>query len=208
MTRTFLALLLVAIPILSAAQSDARVVKPEVRVGDSWTYRGTNILGPGTAEHESRVSFVDDKVILLVSTRKGDGEEFDSSWTPEWNAVTSYTGLMFRPHTGIFRFPLRVGDKHSVKFATLQLRGNTVMTHSTGSATVVGWETIEVPAGKFRAIKVEQESSVQPLDGSRALQQQATYWYVPEVRRWVKFQFAVPEVRRSEELLSYKLNED
>ena len=98
MTRTLLALLLAAIPILSAGQSDARIVKPEIRVGDSWTYRGTNLLGPGTHEHESRVSYVDDKVILLVSVRKSDGKEFDSSWTPEWNAVTSYSGLMYRPN--------------------------------------------------------------------------------------------------------------
>ena len=208
MKRALLALLLIAVPILSAGQSDARVVKPEIRVGDRWTYRSTNLLAQGTHEHETRVSFADDKVILVVSTRKSDGKEFDSSWTPEWNAVTSYTGLMYRPPTGVLRFPLRVGDKYSIKFEVLRPQVSTVMSLATGTATVVGWETVEVPAGKFRAMKVEAEWTNQPFDGSRAFQQQATFWYVPEVRRWVKLQAVNPNRRLSEELLEYKLNED
>ena len=77
------ALLLVAVPVLGVAQSDAPVRRPEIRVGDSWTYRGTNILETGTHEYEVRVSFVDDKVILVVATRKSDGKEFDASYTLE-----------------------------------------------------------------------------------------------------------------------------
>lgn len=208
MNRALLALLIVAVPILSAGQSDAPVRKPEIRVGDSWTYRSTNVLGPGTDEHVTRVSFADDKVILAVSTRKSDGKEFDSSWTSEWNAVSSYTGLMYRPPTGVLRFPLRVGDKYPIKFELLRPRVSTVMSLATGTATVVGWELVEVPAGKFRAMKVEAEWTNQPFDGSRAFQQQATFWYVPEVRRWVKLQAVNPNRRLSEELLEYKLNED
>lgn len=208
MNRTLLALLLVAVPILSAGQSDAPVRRPEIRVGDSWTYRSTNVLAPGTHEHETRVSFADDKVILAVSTRKSDGKEFDSSWTAAWNALTSHSGLMFRPHTGTFRFPLRIGEKHEVKYELLRPRVNTVVSLSTGTAKVVGWDTVDVPAGKFRAIKVELDTVIQPSDGSRAYQRQTTVWYVPNVRRWVKFQGVTPKVTFSEELLEYKLNED
>ena len=208
MTRTLLALLLVAVPTLSAGQSDAPIRRPEIRVGDSWTYRSTNVIAPGTHEHETRVSFVDDKVILAVSTRKSDGKEFDSSWTSEWNAVTSYTGRMFRPHTGTLRFPLRIADKHEVKYELLRPRVNTIESSTTGAATVVGWETVEVPAGKFRAIRVELDTMIQPLDGSRAYPRQGTFWYVPDVRRWVKFQIVTPRARTSEELLEYKLNEN
>jgi len=208
MNRAFSVLLLLAIPALSAGQSDERVVKPEVRAGDSWTYRSTNLLGPGTHELESRVSFADAKVILMVSTSKSDGKEFDSSSTSEWNALTSYSGWMFRPHSGLFRFPLRVGDKHEVKYELLRPRVNTVESSTTGSVTVVGWEMVEVPAGKFRAIKLELDTLIQPFDGSRAYPRQGSFWYVPEVRRWVKFQAVTPKARVSEELLEYKLNEN
>ena len=208
MTRTLLALLLAAIPILSVGQSDARIVKPEIRVGHSWTYRSTNVLGPGVQDHETRVSFADDKVILVVSTRKSDGKEFDSSWTSDWNAVTSHSGRMYRPHSGFYQFPLRVGDKYSIKFEFLRPRGNNVIEISTGTATVVGWETVEVPAGKFRAMKVEMKGTFQPFDGSRDYPVHSAQWYVPDVRRWVKSQVVSPNFTISEELLAYKLNED
>ena len=207
MIRTLLALLLVTLPTLGAGQSETRIPKPEIRVGDSWTYRGTNVLAPGTHEHETRVSFVDDKVILAVSTRKSDGKEFDSSWTSEWNAVNSYTGRMFRPHTGLFRFPLRIGDGYEMKMEWLEPRTKIVEGISSGTVKVVGWETVEVPAGKFRAMKLESESVVRTADG-RTPQFKGTHWYVPEVRRWVKLQLVGPRGTTSEELLEYKLNEN
>ena len=205
MTRTLLALLLVTVPVLSAGQSDARVVKPEIRVGDSWTYRSTNALAPGTHVHETRVTYADDKVILVVSTRKSDSKEFDSSWTPEWNPVTSYAGVMYRPHAGVFQFPLRTGDKYEVKFEVLRPRVNKVVTTVTGVAKVIGWDTVEVPAGKFRAMRVEVEGVYRELDGSGTYQQHATMWYVPEVNRWAKFLVVNPRFTGSEELMEYKL---
>ena len=208
MGRTYIALLLFTAPILCAGQSEPRVVKPEIRVGDSWTYRGTNALAPGTHEYENRVTFVSENVILLVTARKGDSKEVDSTWTPEWNALTSHAGYMFRPSTGMFRFPLRVGDKYELKFEFLRPRVDSVESSTTGSATVVGWETVEVPAGKFRAIRLEVDTLVQPLDASRAYPRRITFWYVPDVRRWVKLQVFTPSVRSEEELLEYKLSDN
>jgi len=208
MNRAVPIVLLLAFCTLSTGQSDAPVRRPEIRVGDSWTYRSTNMGAPGTREHESRVSYVDAKVILLVSTSKSGEKEIDSSWTPEWNAVTSYGGLMFRPHSGLFRFPLKIGNMHDVKYELLRPRMNAPDSSTTGSVTVVGWEAVEVPAGKFRAVRLDLDSMVRPSDGSRAFPRQVTFWYVPDVRRWVKLQGTTPKNRFSEELLEYKLNED
>lgn len=208
MKQILAVLSLVAITGQSAAQPDTRVVKPEIRVGDSWTYRGTNILGPGTQVHESRVSFVDDKLILVVSTRKSDGKEFDSSWTSEWNAVTAHSGNMYRPHTGFFRFPLHVGDKYQLKYEQFRPRETDRINQSAGSAVVVGWETIEVPAGKFRAMRIEADMVTVPSGGGKAAQLKGVIWYSPEVRRWVKFQFVGGNAMLAEELLEYKLDEN
>lgn len=208
MTRAVLLSLLLAFPAMSAGQSEERAIKPEIRAGDSWTYRTNNVFAPGTHEHEDRVSFVDAKVILLVSTRRGDDKEVDSVWTPIWNALTSIGGLMYRPDSGVFRFPLRVGDMYDMKYELLRPRVNTVESSVSGKVTVVGWETVDVPAGKFRAMKVEVESTVRPQDGSRAYPRQLTYWYVPDVRRWVKYQGTTPKVSFGSELLEYKLNEN
>jgi len=207
MTRVALALLLLAIPALGAAQSGERVVQPEIRVGDSWTYRSTNVFAPGTHDIENRVSFADGKVILVVTTSKGDGKEVDSTWTPDWNIVNSHGGMMFRPHSGVFRFPMLVGNEHPVGYEMMRPRESAAESSTTGSVKVVGWETIQVPAGKFRALRIELESMVQRSDSPRPHPRQVTFWYAPEVRRWVKFQGSTPRNSFGEELLEYKLNE-
>jgi hypothetical protein len=208
MIRAVLVLLIVAFPTLSVSQSEKRALKPEIRVGDSWTYRSTGFLSPGTDQHETRVTFADDNVILAVSTRRSDGKEFDSSWTSEWNAISSYVGWVYHPPTGILKFPLRVGDKHSIKFDVVRTRESTVTFHATGMARVSGWEWIEVPAGRFHAIKVEVEAVYQRLDDSSTDLRNFTYWYDPEVRRWVKLHAVTPNGESGEELLEYKLNEN
>jgi len=208
MKRAILGLLLAAVPVLGAGQSDARIVKPEIRVGDRWTYRSTNLFAPGTHDVDNRVSFASDKVILVITTSKGGDKEVDTSWTPEWNAVKPLGEIMFRPDSGVFRFPMRAGDKYAVNYELLRPRLNTVLSKTTGAVTVMDWETVEVPAGKFRAMRLELDSMVQPTDGSRGFRRQSTVWYVPDVRRWVKVLISTPKLNASEELLEYKLNED
>jgi len=208
MKRATLCLLLLAAPILSAGQTDAPVRRPEIRVGDSWTYRSTNVIALGTDEHETRVTFADDKVILTVSTRKSDGKELDASWTPEWNGVMSYSGNMFRPNSGFFRFPLRVGDAYEWSYETLLNRDRGVLNSLKWRLTVSGWDTVDVPAGKFRAIKMEAAGVGQPFDGTAPFEIRASIWYEPEVRRWVKYQYVYPTFTRSEELLRYKLTNE
>jgi len=53
--------------------------------------------------------------------------------------------------------------------------------------TVVGWEEVIVPAGKFRALKIEADGGFFRLDGPQRGTVKSAYWYVPEVKRWVKY---------------------
>lgn len=207
MNRLALALLLLVVPILGAAQTDTPAPRPYVEVGDRWTYRGTNVLGPDTDEHETVIHRADGKILHVVSTRKSDGREFDSIWTAEWNAMASYTGIIYRPNSGIYSFPMRPGDRRTIDFQVMRPRTNIIMFHAKMDVTVVGWETVEVPAGKFRALKVTAEGVWQQANGSGAHVQQITHWYSPEVKRWVKFEGINPKSSLSEELISYKLNE-
>jgi len=49
---------------------------------------------------------------------------------------------------------------------------------------VTGWEDVEVPAGKFRAIKIKyMQRNITGLSGGNAY-----FWYVPEVKYFVKYQ--------------------
>jgi hypothetical protein len=187
------------------------VARPDVRVGDRWTYQRMDYdAGKSRGRYEMRVVFAERGVIQVVNTSQGKAEEVDATFTAEWNAVTS-AGRVFNPHTGWFRFPLRIGDGWQSSFETI-LPKKQATSRNERSVKVVGWEEVVVPAGKFRALKVVADGGYQGLENtSRAGTARNTIWYVPAIKRWVKI---INENRPSgrgagehfgEELVDYKL---
>jgi len=77
----------------------------------------------------------------------------------------------------------------------------------------LGWEEITVPAGKFRALKIEAQGSFRRTgDGSGSGTARNVIWYAPEVRRWVKMTREETFLRKrgggdhsGEELVAYRL---
>ena len=202
----FVRVLLLICPLLAHAQSEPAARRPWVEPGDCWTYRASNVFGPGNELHSLCVNFVDHKTILATSTRKSDGKEVDSTWTREWNAVSSYTGFIYRPSAGFFQFPLEIGQKFTSKFDVLRPRSDVVLSHVEVLSEVLGWEDVEVPAGKFRALKIESKSVSRRSDGKGGAVRTIIFWYEPEVRRWVKFVSSGVNVETlGEELLEFRL---
>jgi hypothetical protein len=81
---------------------------------------------------------------------------------------------------------------------------------------VLGWEEVEVRAGKFKAIKLEYkiETFVRELGWTPRGESKAWYWYSPEMKNFVKCQYekgykeALSEgkgARADWELVSYEL---
>jgi hypothetical protein len=206
--RPVLLLLFLALPALSIGQSGDRVVKPEIRVGDSWTYRGSGVLSGGTDEYVTRVELSDGKTILAVSTRKADGKEFDSTWSTDWNPSVAVSGMVFKPVPEVFLFPLQIGSSRKVSYQMQRPRAAIPPAFYDLTVRVSDWDDIVVPAGKFRAMKVVAEGSFTRADLRGPVTTRSTFWYVPEVRRWVKYQLEMPNFSGGEELLSYKLNEN
>lgn len=188
-------------PLLAAAQPAEPVPRPEVKVGDRWTYRASaGYLDTGVSEFEIRVTLVDDKSIAGFATRKSDGKEFDAIWTPEWNSVSNIDGMAYRPSTGLLRFPLAVGNRHSASYEAERPRDGKGITRPSLTTTVADWETIEVPAGKFRTLRIEASYDGVP-NGPHVI-----LWYAPEVKRHVRLVVQRLRANREEVLLGYKLN--
>lgn len=201
----------------SAAAAD-KLDTPQVRTGDTWTYRITEEKG---ASGWSQV-----KMDLTVTRATGSSIYFTvkqngSTQAPrelfrgsDWSATRDVNGketIVERP----LSFPLAAGKSWKVNFTETNPPGKS---HSTETVDdeyrVVGYETIEVPAGKFQALKIEAEGhwTAQIAAGqtvtqaahsdaggaSAATQVQNTtphevtgrlykaFWYAPEVKRWVK----------------------
>jgi hypothetical protein len=195
-----LILLSMFMPLAPAAQPAEPIPRPEVKVGDRWTYRATGQVDLGAVEYEIQVTLVDEKSIVGFATRKRDGKEIDAIWTPDWNVVSGIDGMTFRPSGGLLQFPLAVGKQYRHSFEAERPRDGKGITRVSMTVVVVGWETVEVPAGKFRALRVEATH-----DGRRN-GPQVTAWYAPEVKRYVRLIAQAVRSSREEVLLGYKLN--
>ncbi len=75
---------------------------------------------------------------------------------------------------------------------------------------VVGWEDVTVPAGTFRAVRIEGTTLLPHVSASGRLlqprQSQLTIWYVPEVNREVKRIYDNGRDTDVRELTQYRLN--
>jgi hypothetical protein len=163
----------------------APVPKPELQVDDVWTYRDVNYwTGVVTGTAQRTISLATGDVVLERVKIGASSSERDEHWTSEWNAVSVGGGRNFSPHWSVFRFPLLVSAKHQAAFEMTSRQG---YWKYQAEMTVVGWEDVEVPAGKFRALKVEQNGTYQRQDVNYNGRFKRTFWYVPHVKRWVKF---------------------
>jgi len=168
------------------AQPAAPVARPEVKVGDRWTYQRMDYdANRALGRYEMQVVFAERGVIQVVSTRESGEEEIDTTYTADWNAVSTVSRV-FYPHTGWLRFPLQIGATYKAGYETVVAKKGW-KTRNERTVTVVGWEDVVVPAGKFRALKVVSDGRFERLDkGSVSGTSRNVIWYVPEIKRWAK----------------------
>jgi len=175
--------------------------KPDVRVGDSWSYQRVDYANTRALERfEIRVVSIAEDSILAITNRYG--LERNSKWTSEWNTLRTDRGSSFRIQSGLLRFPLEIGKTHQVEYETQDSVYGTDIRFR-GKTEVVGWEDIVVPAGKFQALKIQSTGRYYRLDATGSSPVQETIWYVPGVKRWVKRLYVDIDVTQGEELVSF-----
>ena len=211
MLRGFAIAPLVLLSGMALAADDGLVKAPYVEVGDCWTYKATNIDNRGPiGDYEECVTFVDriKKVILAVVTVKADGREIETSYSSEWAPRTTISGLILTPVSKEppARFPLKVGDTYTEEREFRRTLLGPVGGTNVTTFRVVGWEDVTVPAGKFRALKIEGDGTSKRADMGRSVPIKQEFWYVPEVNRYVKIRFLSPALDYGAELTSYRLN--
>lgn len=200
-----------------AAAAD-KLDAPQVRAGDTWAYRITEEKGSnGWSQVHVDLSVTRATGSSIYFTVKQNGstqpprEVFRGS---DWSTTRDVNGketVVERP----LIFPLAAGKEWKVDFTENNPPGKNFSTESvTDDYRVVGYESVEVPAGKFQALKIEAEghwtaqvaagqtiTQAAHSDGggaSAASRVQNTtphevsgrlykaFWYAPEVKRWVK----------------------
>ena len=201
----------------------ADIAAPALVAGDTWTYRhidGYNHSDLGTVSRS--VVSADARNIRLVS-RAADGTVTEERTLNGPGMVAS--GMLspraegpMQPAMQVTPYPLREGEKwtqHVVRSdvmskepRSMEIRGR-----------VIGWETVKVPAGEFRALRIERWINLADYDSFRGpTWRWETEWYSPDVKGPVKVQvfeeyfdnrYAMPVIptpwtRATFELVSYK----
>ena len=91
-------------------------------------------------------------------------------------------------HRRVLNFPLVTGKKWKDEVRILSPDG---FHHREGveNYKVQGWEEVMVPAGKFKAMKLEYTLNYGPPAVGYIYESKAWYWYSPEVKYMVKGQY-------------------
>jgi hypothetical protein len=160
-----------------------RVNAPVWNVGDRWNLTGDVIISVANADENSyavKYFTAGGESILIY-----DKLSFNRLYIMDKDKRIKYEGRNKR----LFNFPLEIGkswaDKFTIKSGTFGAQEFTV----TETFTPMGWEDIQIQAGKFRAVKLEYKSEMPGQAAGRPKEGKAWYWYSPDVKYMLKCQY-------------------
>jgi hypothetical protein len=190
-SRASIRTLLAAALLAASAPLAAQVPAPALKAGESWTYRMVNdynrqVTGTWTREVTgvagggigiaTRAGTVSSEAVYRAPGTLASGELGDRA-----------RGSM-EPPVQLLPFPLAEGQTWSQKVVRTD-PASSERREMLVRGRVRGWETVKVPAGEFKALKVERTLYLGDYDTFRGpTQRTETEWYAPEVRGPVKVQ--------------------
>jgi hypothetical protein len=168
-----------------------------LRVGDSWKYRSTVSAAEATIKVVSAEKQPDGTMRYLLEKSAGAKIQDWYSKTNGWvlmhrESYPEHEGLevKYEPARQYLKNPLVAG-------ATWNWSGkSTTQNEVQESNRVIGLEMVEVPAGKFRAMKIVSQVSEGPSVMTK------TYWYAPGIGL-VKYTTESGQVSYGFELIDY-----
>lgn len=189
------------------------VEAPRVSVGDRWVTEVVDHQDSTLSYRAERTvtNVAPDRIWTEVRTLGKDYARV-VEYTDEWALVATHLRsgptTSYAPALPYLDFPLQTGKTWQATVTETDAEGRQRV-HDV-RARVEGWETVQVPAGSYRALKIVLMDDIS-RDGVRILQGQDVSWYAPEVRRTVKteetsFDPAIGERRRRTiSLMQYSL---
>jgi hypothetical protein len=176
-----LSFLVLLIPAIVCGQN--KIDAPAWNIGDKWNLTGDVTVSVVNADESSYV------VKYLTS----GGESVLICEKPSLNRIYSMDKKRRIKYEGrnrrLFNFPLDIGkswkDKFVVKPAALADQEKTYLE----TFTVLGWEDVEVQAGKIKALKLEYKQEMVEQPTGRPKEGKVWYWYSPDVKYMVKCQY-------------------
>jgi hypothetical protein len=210
------------------------LAQPQYSPDDVWIYRDQFEKGATHRETHDEISVirVNDRSILLgVKAAGSQNLAKEVMFGLDWSRFRNLNGVETTVNRPL-AFPLAAGKSWNVDYVENNPNQQVLRVHRVLPYRVSGWEEIVVPAGKFRALKIEAngnwdadtaprviDNAVVMRNGVAAAQSTErkvlpsskvggriynAYWYAPQVKRWVKAieESYAPDGTRSESSLS------
>jgi len=191
------------------AWAEEKIEAPVWNVGDKWVFtQGMNMEVIKADENAYVVKLGNQSVVFDKSTLNRT-----------FVLLGKKSEVYMESQRKLFDFPLAIGKKWKDKYSTQLKASDTFVYHgyvvpSLGDETmifenykVLGWEEVEVEAGRFKTIKMEYKREWDSPEGG-IKEGTAWYWYSPEVKNMVKLQYAKNQMWIKEsgwELISFRL---
>ena len=177
---------------LAAFGEEGVVDRPVLTAGDRWVYRQIDGF-TGMQMRQYGLSVVEatwPKPTVSFGPSMRDGQRVPPpygdagepwSWPPSEQRTESGS-------YDLVEFPLKVGKEWSMQFEIARHREVEQLQPDHRKATVEAWETIRVPAGEFRALRVVLAGSrrIHMNDGEFYVPVRETVWYSPDVKTFVR----------------------
>jgi hypothetical protein len=210
---TYLGWLILFLPAMVFAQE--KVEAPVWNVGDKWFFTQGNIEVIGADKKSYALNFSKDTCILEnvgFETIIFEKSTLNRTHVLKEDKREKYTmGLK-----NIFNFPFRPGKqwKHTYSAKPILTKG-----YLTGrgipaldyyeNIRILGWEDLEVKAGKLRALKIEYINGHKGLPGGThttpPYEEKGYYWYSPDVKYFVKRQYDKVSIDAHKEIFNWEL---
>jgi len=205
----FLGLLFVFLPAMVFAQE--KVDSPIWNVGDKWNFTGDGNIEVIKADQNGYIVKFSDKNCVF-ERQECSAILFEKSTLNRMNVVDGdkrkkYTMGLRK----IMDFPLSSGKQWKYAYSAIAFSAAAVRQLSydySENYTVLGWEDVEVKAGKFKALKLEYKRLVTGASGgwgSVGEEIKNQYWYCPGVKYFVKCQYDKDWMKGEKEIFNWEL---
>jgi hypothetical protein len=176
----------------------AVVPPPNLRNGDTWVYAQIEGYSGRTERYLTNTLVTANEGFVLQRRSDRPGEPVQTEIVPApwrqlgettWEANRAFDAPLSR-----IPFPIAPGQAWQEQATVTDQPGVNRVWRVHGRA--IGWDRVRTPAGEFLALRVERRMNLgNQVPGWTAPQVFETYWYAPEVKRWVRLehQYARPE---------------
>jgi hypothetical protein len=205
---TFILWIFLLFPAITLAQEN--VEAPVWNIGDKWVFTSGNIEVVNADQNNYTANFSNDTCMFQKQGFKAilfQKLTLNRIGVLERGKQKEYSMGLRR----ILNFPLSIGKQWKDEYSGEQLGGmhSGISESYTENFTILGWEDLEIKAGKFRAIKLEYKH-ILTYSGNRwvtvPLERKSIFWYSPAVKYFIKCQYdkSYPDEYKNWELSSFK----